>query len=74
MRRFIVAVSVVGALLATGGGVAMANGHNDRGPGPRGHHQSANHHPRGPAGFHHRAHRHLTWWEQLRLRLHHNHR
>lgn len=86
MRRIIVALSMVGALLAAGSGVAMASDHHDRGGERRGDHRSSashyprvNHHPvkfrpwanhHRPRVFHPRVH-HLSWWEQLRLRLFH---
>lgn len=87
MRRIIVALSMVGALLAAGSGVAMANDHHGRDGDRRGdhrpsqvHHPRVNHHPvsfrpwvnqHRPRVFHPRV-RHLSWWEQLRLRLFHH--
>lgn len=66
MRRIVVAVATVGAL-AAGTGTAMARDWHHPHPGPHGHH--------GPVGFPHhpRLHHHLSWWETLRLRLHHHH-
>lgn len=63
MRRFVVTAAVVGALVAGSAGTAMARDWHHPRPGPHGH----GHH----VGFHHPHH--LSWWERLRLRLHHAH-